>query len=123
MTLTETLLTAREVKRRLTLELTPLKSKIDELSGEIVELENQLIEQHGAGFNEATELGSIKTVWRSRSEVIDLAVFHSHIIATNSLDLLQNRPSDAGIRARWDSGFDVPGVKRNDYLAISYSNK
>lgn len=59
-------------------------------------------------------LGHLSLQWRAEPEVDDQAAFHSHILATGELDLLQNRVSVSAVRERWEIGDEVPGIKRRD---------
>lgn len=45
-------------------------------------------------------------------EVSDWATFQAYIKETGQLDLLQKRPMVSAIKARWETGDDVPGVER-----------
>jgi hypothetical protein len=45
-------------------------------------------------------------------EITDWATFQAYIKETGQLDLLQKRPMVSAIKARWETGDDVPGVER-----------
>jgi hypothetical protein len=45
-------------------------------------------------------------------EVTNWSVFQTFIRETGQIDLLQKRPMVSAIKARWETGDDVPGVER-----------
>ena len=72
------------------------------------------IEQYMAGTYDKLLLDGIEANCKEtiEPEVTHWDLFQEHIRRTGQLDLLQKRPMISAIKARWESGDDVPGIER-----------
>lgn len=91
------------------------QKKLDAMEAEEKALMMQIQDQMvlaGEEYVQVMGLVQAKCVETIDPEVTNWSVFQEHIRTTGQLDLLQKRPMVSAIKARWETGDDVPGVDR-----------
>lgn len=91
------------------------QKKLDAMEAEEKALMMQIQDQMvlaGEEYVQAMGLVQAKCVETIDPEVTNWSVFQEHIRTTGQLDLLPKRPMMSAIKARWETGDDVPGVER-----------
>ncbi len=68
-----------------------------------------------SGEKAVSEVGTDFTLKATRKDVtvvVDWTTVLDHIRETGEVDLLQKRLTESAVKARWDSGKEVPGVDK-----------
>lgn len=106
----------REERLRVTKLVDEMKQRESALQAQIMaELQEQGLT--GARGDVATAGLGTDTV----PAVRDWKVLHTHIVATDGWDLLQNRVSTTACKARWTRSEAVPGVEPMEIFKLSLS--
>lgn len=91
-----------------------LQRQVDKLEQDekdiMYEITSELV---ASGKNTSSEEGFVaKLKSTPASQVTDWVQTLDYIRATGQVDLLQKRLTESAVKARWDSGVDIPGVEK-----------
>jgi hypothetical protein len=100
---------------------TALTREIDELSTEIARARKLIIA--ALEFQGVTSIGGTMArcaiVHKTVPQVVAWDELYQHIMRTGEFDLLHRRVGEAAVKARWESGVDVPGISAVDVNDLS----
>lgn len=106
-----------ELRNRRLLE----QKKVDVIAAEETALKEHIIQtlpkSEASGI--AGKLARVTVVTKEVPQVEDWDLFYKHIKKTGSFDLMQRGLAAAAIKARWEDGKEVPGVKHFNVVSIS----
>ena len=106
-----------ELRNRRLLE----QKKVDAIAAEETALKEHIIQtlpkSEASGI--AGKLARVTVVTKEVPQVEDWDLFYKHIKKTGSFDLMQRGLATAAIKARWEDGKEVPGVKHFNVVSIS----
>lgn len=106
-----------ELRNRRLLE----QKKVDAIAAEETALKEHIIQtlpkSEASGI--AGKLARVTVVTKEVPQVEDWDLFYKHIKKTGSFDLMQRGLAAAAIKARWEDGKEVPGVKHFNVVSIS----
>jgi len=74
------------------------------------EIESNMVQHGMTMYTVDGFVAKLKTV--DASSVTDWSATLEYIKMTGSVDLLQKRLTESAVKARWDSGVDIPGVDK-----------
>lgn len=107
---------ARERRLAMQKEVDLLEEKEKQLKAYLID---NLPKSHASGI--AGQLVQVHIKLKHRPTVVDKEKFYAYIKKKNAFDLLGAAPLASGVRARWEAGEQVPGVKRYSYKDLAYS--
>jgi K+-sensing histidine kinase KdpD len=97
------------------------QKEVDDLQAEETALKNELIasisKDNATGV--AGKLVRVTVVTKPKPQVKDWDAFLTHIRRRGAWDLLQRRPSETAIKARWEDGKTIPGVEVFNVVDLS----
>ena len=97
------------------------QKKVDAIAAEETALKEHIIQtlpkSEASGI--AGKLARVTVVTKEVPQVEDWDLFYKHIKKTGSFDLMQRGLAAAAIKARWEDGKEVPGVKHFNVVSIS----
>ena len=106
-----------ELRNRRLLE----QKKVDAIAAEGAALTEHIIQTlpNSEASGIAGKLARVTVVTKEVPQVEDWDLFYKHIKKTGSFDLMQRGLAAAAIKARWEDGKEVPGVKHFNVVSIS----
>lgn len=97
----------------------PLREKLDELAGQLLEK----LDENGVD-NMATKVGTVYRTTKSTATVKDGEAFIDFIIEEGYIDLLERKASVAAVKKYLeDNGELPPGVELNQFVAVGVRKK
>jgi hypothetical protein len=112
--LIDALWTLKQDRAALNKQVATLKEQYEAIEAEVI----AALQQRGAQAAHSINASALLSL-RAYPEIVDPVKFRQHIITTGEIDLLENRPAVGAIRARWQTGEQIPGVRQQQEWALS----
>jgi len=100
-----------------------LKAQFDASKAALIERLNATGASAASGIMDNGRTVTASLTMKAVPRLDSWETFSAYIIKTGQLDLLEKRVSRGGVKERWQSGTEIPGLSRVDEQDISLTTK